>query len=147
MMSLHLPARARRIGLTGLLALTFVLVSSEDTSAQPGLDSALPAPRLFSLTQSGAKAGTSVEVGFTGVDLEEPDQMIFGHAGIKAEPIIPPTPPVDPKNPPKMPPPKPVVTKFKVTVAPDVAVGFYDARLVNKWGVSNPRTFVVGDQT
>ena len=142
------PNRFRRFFLTGLLAVTVVASTAEDARAQPGLDSALPVPRLYSLTPPGAKAGTFVEVGWTGVDLEDPEQIVFGHPGIKAEPIqTPAPPPADPKNPPKVAPPKPPVTKFKVTVAADVPVGFYDARLVNKWGVSNPRTFVVGDQT
>ena len=94
----------------------------------------------------GAKAGTTVEVAVAGLDLEDPDQLLFSHPGIKAEPIAPPPPaPVDPKKPPKTPPPKPSVTRFKVTVAPDVPLGFHDARIVNKWGVSNTRAFVVGD--
>jgi hypothetical protein len=46
-----------------------------------------------------------------------------------------------------MPPPAPQVTKFKVTIGADVPPGFYDARLVTKHGVSNPRTFVVGNLT
>jgi hypothetical protein len=37
------------------------------------------------------------------------------------------------------------VTKFKVTIKPDVPPGNYDVRFVNKWGVSNPRSFLVGD--
>ncbi len=39
---------------------------------------------------------------------------------------------------------KQVVTKFTVTISADVPVGAHDVRLVNKWGVSNPRAFVVG---
>src|SRR5262249_52780491 len=35
--------------------------------------------------------------------------------------------------------------RFKVTVPTDAPLGSCDVRLVNKWGVSNPRTFVVGD--
>ncbi len=148
MTPIRFSARARRFLLPGLLALTFLTVSADDGRAQPGLDSALPVPRLYTLTPPGAKAGTFVEVGFTGVDLDEPEQMIFTHPGIKAVPVEPPPPPPpDPKNPPKNPPAKAPITKFKVTVAADVPVGFYDARLVNKWGVSNPRIFVVGDQT
>jgi hypothetical protein len=76
--------------------------------------------------------------------------MLFSHPGIKAEPIIPPEPPppkVDPKK--KQPPPKPLprppITKFKVSIGPDVPLGYHDVRFVNKWGVSNPRVFVVGD--
>src|SRR4029079_10008583 len=32
-----------------------------------------------------------------------------------------------------------------VTIAPDVPPGMYDVRVVGKYGVSNPRAFVVGD--
>ena len=35
--------------------------------------------------------------------------------------------------------------KFRVTVDPAVPPGTYDVRFVGKWGVSNPRAFVVGD--
>jgi hypothetical protein len=89
-----------------------------------------------------------VEVTITGIDLEEPDKLLFSHSGIKAEPIIPPPPPPpDPKKPPMPPPPKPPITKFKVTIGSDVPLGIYDIRVVNKWGASNPRAFVVGDLT
>src|SRR5258708_231375 len=136
--------------------------------AQPP-QSGMPVPRLFSVVPNGAKAGTTIEVAFTGQDIEEPEALLFSNPRIKAEPIIPPPPPLpppaDPKKPaakpdakkpepkkpePKKPEPKPVpppVTKFKVTVPGDVPLGFHDVRLVNKWGVSNPRAFVVGDLT
>jgi len=32
-----------------------------------------------------------------------------------------------------------------VTIAPDTPLGLHDVRLVNKWGISNPRAFAVGD--
>src|SRR5262249_38780640 len=35
---------------------------------------------------------------------------------------------------------------YKVTIPPDVPVGTHDVRIFNKYGVSNPRAFVVGDQ-
>ncbi|HZT81179.1 MAG TPA: hypothetical protein VFA26_13185 [Gemmataceae bacterium] len=115
-------------------------------AGQPNLPgSAYPQPRLTVLTPAGAKAGTTVEVVFAGTDVEEPESLRFSHPGIKGEPIIPPTPPPDPKK--KGPnPPRPPITRFKVTVAPDVPPGTYEARLVNRWGVSNARAFVVGDQ-
>lgn len=118
-------------------------------SAQQPLANQLPNPRLFTLFPSGGKVGTSVEVSFTGTDLEEPQALYFSHPGIKAEPVLPPPPPPpDPKKPaPKdaPPAPKPVISKFKVTIAPDVPLGAHDVRLVNKWGISNPRAFAVGD--
>jgi hypothetical protein len=93
----------------------------------------------------GGKAGTTVEVTFTGQNLEDPERLLFSHPGIKAEPVAPPPPPTaDPKKPP-MPPAKVAVTKFKVTISADVPLGNHDVRLVNKYGVSNPRAFVVGD--
>lgn len=115
-------------------------------SAQPPQESALPNPKLSSTMPSGGRVGTSFELSFAGSDLEEPQGLLFSHPGIKGEPIIPPAPPVDPKKPTPPPPAsKPPVTKFKVTIAPDAAVGIHDVRFVGKWGVSNPRAFVVGD--
>src|SRR5581483_6210502 len=35
--------------------------------------------------------------------------------------------------------------KYKVTIPANAPLGFYDARVVTKAGLSNPRTFVVGD--
>lgn len=110
----------------------------------------LPQPRLATVFPPGGKAGTTIEVTFSGTDVEEPQALLFSHAGIKAEPIIPPLPPppkVDPKKKPAKPPepPKPLpITKFKVTIAADAPLGLHDVRLVNKWGVSNPRPFSVG---
>jgi hypothetical protein len=107
-----------------------------------------PTPRLNTLTPTGGKIGTSFEVAFAGTEVEEPTALIFSHPGITGPAIIPPLPPVDPKakpDPKKKDPVRPPITKFNVTIAKDVPPGFYDVRLVNKNGVSNPRRFVVGD--
>jgi hypothetical protein len=142
-----------------VLALALGSCWAEQGRAQPP-ESGMPVPRLFSLVPNGAKAGSTIEATFTGQDVEEPEGLLFSDPRIKAERIIPPPPPppppADPKKPaakpappdPKKPAPKPApppVTKFKVTVPGDVPPGFHDVRLVNKWGVSNPRAFVVGD--
>jgi hypothetical protein len=105
-----------------------------------------PTPRLTVLTPTGGKPGTTFEVAFTGTEVEEPQALLFSHPGIKGTPIIPPIPPVDPKAKPdpKKKPVQPPITKFTVTIDAAVPVGFYDVRLVNKNGVSNPRRFVVG---
>ena len=105
-----------------------------------------PTPRLAVLTPTGGKVGSTFEVAFTGTEVEEPDALLFSHPGIKGVPVIPPTPAPDPKQKdPAKQPMRPPISKFTVTIAPDVPVGFYDVRLVNKNGVSNPRRFVVGD--
>jgi hypothetical protein len=130
-----------------LLSLACALLLSGRIVAQqqqPG--SALPNPRLNTLVPAGGKAGTVVEVTFTGTDVEEAQALLFSHPSIKAEPIQPPAaPPPDPKKPPTKPAPPATVSKFKVTIGADVPPGIHDARLVNKWGVSNARAFVVGD--
>ncbi len=63
--------------------------------------------------------------------------------------IVPPAPVVDPKvkDPPKPKKGGPITNaKFKVTIPAGVRPASYDCRLVNKSGISNPRTFVVGDK-
>ena len=105
-----------------------------------------PHPRLNVLTPCGGKAGTTVEVAFTGTDTEQPESLWFSHPGIKGTPIIPPTPPPDPKiKDPAKQPKAPPVSKFNVVIDKAVLPGFYDVRFVSKNGISNPRVFVVGD--
>jgi hypothetical protein len=128
------------------LAILFLWASAAPAqNQQPGL----PLPRLDSVMPCGAKLGTSVEVALAGTDLEEARALQFTHPGIKAEEIKPEPPKVDPKDPKKKPPPPPKgllpPNKFRVTVAADVPPGLYDLRVVNKWGISNPRAFIVGD--
>ncbi len=134
-----------RGGAAALAVLGGLLLAGR-AAAQPQLGNQLPSPRLTVVTPPGAKAGTAVEVTFTGTDLAEPKNLLFSHPGLKAVPVIPPPPKVDPKAKPA---PKPMkakvqVTKFTVTVPADVPPGSYDVRFVGEHGVSNPRTFVVG---
>jgi hypothetical protein len=136
---------------TALATLVLSVAASAVMAQQAAPDSALPEPRLLTVVPAGARIGSTVEVAFTGTDIEEPETLLFSHPGIKAEPVVPPeapTPPADPKKP--KPPtnakkPPVIVTKFKVTIAADVPVGLQDVRLVNKWGVSNARAFAIGD--
>jgi hypothetical protein len=102
---------------------------------------------LFIVTPPGGKAGTTVEVTLTGLDLESPQALLFSNPTIKAELIVPPPPPPpDPKKPPMPKPPMPPAPpKFKVTIPASVPPSILDVRLVNAWGISNPRAFVVGD--
>lgn len=129
--------------------LSLLVLRAGDAQAQPRLDSNLPAPRLLTVMPPGGKIGSSVEVTFTGTDLENPEQLLFSHPGIKAEPVAAAEPPPAPKTEPKrrrrggMGPP--VVSRFKVTLSANVPPGIHDVRFVNKWGISNPRAFVAGD--
>lgn len=140
------PAVRRSLAL--LLASAGLLLT-RPALAQPNLGSNLPAPRLMTVMPPGGKIGSSVEVTFTGTDLEEPQQLLFSHPGIKAEPLGTPEPPPQPKADPQKRRRRnmgtPVVSRFKVTLAADVPPGIHDVRFVNKWGVSNTRAFVAGD--
>jgi hypothetical protein len=137
--------------LAGAAAVLAGLLWTQPAVAQLINGNQLPNPRLTTITPNGGKSGSTFEVTFAGTDLEEPDGLIFSHAGIKAVPVVPP-PPAEPAKgkdakkqaPPMKTPAKPAVTRFNVTIAPDVPSGSYDVRLVNKWGISNPRIFVVG---
>ncbi len=88
----------------------------------------LPQARVNTIFPAGAKAGTDVEIAATGTDLDEPTGMMFSHPGITAKISAP------------------VVPGFVITVGKDVPVGVYEARTVGRFGVSNPRAFVVGDR-
>lgn len=130
-----------------LIAVGAVVLFADAARAQVINGNQWPVPRLTALTPTGGKVGASFEVTFAGTEVEEPQSLIFSHPGIKGVPIVPPLPPPDPKAKPdpKAPPPKaPPITKITVTIDKAVPPGTYDVRLVNKWGISNPRIFVVG---
>jgi hypothetical protein len=128
-----------------------MLLPSRSVAQPQQQDNALPIPRLLTITPSGGKAGSNIEMVFTGQDVEAPEALLFSHPGIKAELIPPPPPPPpDPKKPgtqpePKKPGTKPAAPKFKVTIDPDCPLGIHDVRLINKWGISNARAFVIGE--
>ncbi len=92
----------------------------------------LPVPILKSVFPAGAKQDSSLEIDINGGGLEEPQKLYFSHPGITAQLV---------SDPAKTP------ARFKVTVAPGVPVGDYDIRCIAKLGISNPRTFSVGDRT
>lgn len=96
----------------------------------------LPTTLLNAVTPPGAQQGATVEVSVSGVNIDMAEQLIFSHPGIKAEPKqTTPNEFVDPR---------PAPGAYTVTVAADVPPGVYEARLQGKYGVSNPRLFVVG---
>jgi hypothetical protein len=83
----------------------------------------LPSPRFDRLTPLGAAAGAAVEVEVAGADIEDATTLLFDHPGITAAHV---------KD-----------RRFKVTVGEKVPPGTYDARLVGRYGITNPRLFAV----
>lgn len=108
--------------------------------ATAGLTAAQTGPQLLTVFPPGAKAGQTVEITCTGVGFDGEEKLLASGPGFTAERIAP--TPKDPKA------PKGGVAatvKFKLTVPKEP--GYFDLRLVNKSGLSNPRAFVVGGLT
>jgi len=133
-----------------LAAMALLVLLTSLASAQNRNPSGMPSPQLFQVFPPGARAGSSVEIVVAGRHLEEPEKLVFSHPGVRAELVAAPKEEIDPKT--KKPkagmpavPPAENIQKFKVTVPPEVPPSLLDVRLVNKWGVSNPRAFAVGD--
>src|SRR5262245_942646 len=120
------------------LALLLAVVSTAPVFAQQQAPP-FAAVRLISLAPSGGKVGSTVEATVTGNDFEEVNALWFSHPAIKADIIGEPQLPKGNANP-----PQPATVKFKINVPADVPPGTYDVRVVGKWGLSNPRPFVVG---
>ena len=85
----------------------------------------LPVARLDTAFPPGGMRGTEIDLTATGADLDEASALHFTHPGITAT--------LKPDK------------HFAVTIAPDVPAGIYDVRVSGLFGVSNPRTFVVGE--
>lgn len=102
-----------------VLIFAMVILAASTASAQ------LPQTRISSVFPAGAKVGTSIDFTLTaGTDLDEVDRLLFDHPGITA--VL--------KGP----------NVFTVTVAADVPPGHHEVRAAGLFGLSNPRTFVVG---
>lgn len=96
----------------------------------------LPQAKLFSVFPPGAQVGVATEVAITnGVEMDEANRLIFNHPGIKAEQKVTDANGVK----------TPVANTFIVT-ATGVPDGIYEVRFSGRFGVSNPRSFVVGSR-
>jgi hypothetical protein len=123
----------------GLASLAVVLCALWPAGAQQQ-GPLFPSPRLASILPAGGQAGSTFEVALTGGDLEGATALYFSHPGIRAELLEPEQPDPKVKNPPTPP------VRFRVTLPADVPLGHHDVRVIGRWGISNPRAFVVGDQ-
>lgn len=101
------------------LAATLVLLAAADPSRAD-----LPLARLNTVFPMGVQRGTAVEVMLAGADLEGLSALYFSQAGLSASPLD--------------------GGRFRVEAAVDCPVGLVDLRAVGVYGISNPRTFVVG---
>ncbi len=99
----------------------------------------LPSAQLHALAPAGGRQGTIVDVKLAaGVDTDGADHLVFSHPHITAVQKTRPATALE-KG------PQPVPNEFTVAIHPDVPVGIYEARFTGRFGVSNPRAFVVGN--
>ncbi|MBC8354295.1 MAG: hypothetical protein H8E66_20060 [Planctomycetes bacterium] len=100
------------------------------------LQAQLPSTQLSSIFPPGGKFGTTVDVQVAGADQIDVTQLVFSHSGIKATQKT--------AKPNEFLPEGPVAGQYSVSIAGDVPPGIYEARVVGRYGVSNPRAFTVG---
>ena len=93
----------------------------------------LPFARLSTVFPPGGKAGTTIEAAVTGSDLDEANELHFSHTNITARQKV-----AEKTG-------EPETNKFIVTIGADVPPGIYEVRVMGRFGVSNPRAYVVGD--
>ncbi|HET6883681.1 MAG TPA: PPC domain-containing protein, partial [Pirellulales bacterium] len=121
-----------------LRRLFFLAVGSALLPSANTAHAQLPVTQLFALSPPGGQQGTTLDVTITaGADLDGAKGLYFSHPGITAAIKM---------APPKLPqlPPEPLPNQFAVTIAADVPPGVYDVRAIGTFGISNPRSFVVG---
>ena len=111
----------------------FVLISLVAVFAPQRLQAQLPLVRLSTLFPPGGNAGTTIEVAITGDDLDDANQLRFSHTNINAIQKL------SEKT------AEPELNKFLVAIGAQTPPGNYEARVIGRFGVSNPRAFVVGD--
>ncbi len=144
----------RRPVLPALLLVLSLLLFPGPAAAQKQPAPTQGVPQLFVVMPTGAKAGSTVELTISGQGLNEAQDLLFSHPGIKAELVGPPPGAAGTQKPDvkkgqgKRRPGQPAMTasvKFTVKIPADTPLGNLDVRVVTKSGVSNPRAFVIGD--
>ena len=93
--------------------------------------SALADPVLTTVFPPGAKAGSTVEVSVGGTDVERATRLRFSVPGVESKPKLNAQHQAE-------------AGKFIVTLPASVIPGVCDVRVVNPYGVSNPRGFAIG---
>src|SRR5688500_15424992 len=103
--------------------------------ASPALGQ-LPTTQLTSIFPPGAKPGSATEVTIAGADIDDVAELHFSHPGLQAAPKMSPATALMPE--------RPISNRFQVMVSPTTPPGIYEVRAYGRFGLSNPRSFVVG---
>ena len=122
-----------------LVARSFVILAAGAliVSAVSSARAQLPQTRLFSIFPLGGKAGATLDLQLTGgADLDVVESLRFSHPGIKGTQK---TQNIGGKQ-------RPISNSFSVSIDAKVPAGVYEVRAAGLYGISNPRTFVVGSR-
>lgn len=95
---------------------------------------AQPIPRLTVITPQGGQVGTTVQITLAGVDLDETTSLMIAPAGLTAERV---------PNPAKK--GEFLPNTFAIKIPKETVPGNFDLRAVGAFGITNPRTFAVGE--
>lgn len=124
----------RLVARLGLLACA-ILIGLPSAGAQ------LPVIGLRSLSQSFFAPGGQYEISIAeGNETIEVRELAFSHPGIKATLLDGPAKPFETT-------PEPRYGSFRIDVAPDVPEGRYEVRAIGRFGISNPRSVLVQNET
>jgi len=96
----------------------------------------LPTTQLTSVFPAGGQSGKTVDVAIAGAELDDCTQLLFSHRGITAAAKMTPATALEPA--------RPIANQFQVAVGAEVPAGVYEVRAQGRFGLSNPRSFVVG---
>ena len=124
---MKLPQTALALGLAGITLLVPMAIARAE----------FPRPQLNAILPPGGQRGTAVEATVVGTDLDDLASLRFSHPGIVAKSVLTSPTEFDPE-------PKPVPGKMTIQIAPDVPPGLYDVVATGRFGVTNPRLFMVG---
>jgi len=135
-------ARRFRVGRTplrwqlrwGVVALLGSLAAS--CLSQESVWAQLPSTQLSSIFPPGGKFGMTLDVQVAGADQIDLTQLVFSHPAITATPKV--------SRPNEFLDERPQPGQYSVTIGGEVPPGIYEARVVGRYGVSNPRAFTVG---
>ncbi|MCO6459676.1 MAG: PPC domain-containing protein [Pirellulaceae bacterium] len=134
----ELSARMPAPGVIGtLVVLVLAVLLWPSAAGVPAAWAQLPVTEMTSIYPPGGKQGAQVEVTVGGAELEDLRALVISHPGITAQQKM-----TEPSE--FQPEPRKVNNQFVVSIAADVPPGIYEARVVGRFGASNPRAFVVG---
>lgn len=96
----------------------------------------IPTPQFRTIYPAGGQVGTVVDVEITTTQNDDIEHLLFSHPGITATPLTESLQPLLDKTFTKS-------GRFKVSIRQNVKPGIYDVRAQSRYGISNPRRFMV----